>query len=341
MGGVDMTNSVVIGTFIVIFGAAMQGSFVVPMKFTRKWAWENIWLIYSMLGLVLVPCAVALGTVPDLGLVYRSVSTSAFLSILVFGFAWGLGNVLFGLAVATAGMALSFSVVSGMSAALGSLIPLFVLNRERLTQPSGALVISGVVMALIGVGIIGAAGRRREAKAKSGAAQIPITRGLLLAIGSGLLAPTLNFSFAFGKEIVGEAVRHGASETSGADAIWAVCLAGGCLSNAGYAVLRLIRNRTWVNFSSAPCSPWLLSALMGLLFTGGLLLYGRGAAMLGGLGAAAGWPVFQATMIITSTCLGALTGEWRGADSRFVRATIAGILILITAIVVLSLGNRM
>jgi hypothetical protein len=45
-------------------------------------------------------------------------------------------------------------------------------------------------------------------------------------------------------------------------------------------------------------------------------------------------------MIITSTCLGALTGEWRGADSRFVKAAIGGILILITAIVVISLGSR-
>jgi len=334
-----MPQSVVVGTIIVALGAAMQGSFAVPMKFTRKWAWENVWLIYSISALVVVPCVVAVATVPGLSLVYRNVSTNATLMVVLFGFGWGLANVLFGLAVSTIGMALSFSIVSGMSASLGSLVPLFVLSRDRLAQPSGILVISGVALALMGVAIIGAASRRRERQLKAGTVQIPITRGLLLAIGAGLLAPTLNFSFAFGKEIVDQAVRRGASETSGADAIWALCLAGGCLSNAGYAIVRLTRNRNWTTFGCSS-TPWLLSALMGVLFTGGLLLYGRGAAMLGSLGAAIGWPVFQATMIITSTCLGALTGEWRGVDLRFVRATVGGILILIAAIVVLSsLGN--
>jgi L-rhamnose-H+ transport protein len=280
-----MAESVSFGTALVLLGAVMQGAFALPMKLARRWAWENIWLVYSVVGLLLVPVLTALVTVPELGLVYRSVPPPAVLKIALFGFAWGVGNVLFGLAVAEAGMSISFAIVSGMSASLGSLIPLIVLTRDRLVQPSGILIMIGVAMALGGVGTIGMAGRRREMKCQAGGGQASPTRGVLLAIIAGVFGPMLNYSIAFGKDIIDEAVKHGATPTSGRDAIWLVCLAGGFLSNAGYAILKLMRHRTWSKFGTlAPLRvDWLLAALMGVLFTGGLLLYGRGAAALGGL----------------------------------------------------------
>lgn len=339
-----MTESVSLGTVLVLLGAVMQGAFALPMKRVRGWKWENIWLVYSIVGLLLVPGLTALMTVPGLSLVLQCVSTSVILKTALFGFAWGVGNVLFGLAVAEAGMSVSFAIVSGMSASLGSIIPLIALNRERLLQPSGIMIMIGVAMALGGVGIIGLAGRRREMN-RGLAAGIPTspTRGILLAVTAGLFGPMLNFSIAFGMNIVDEAVKHGATPTSGRDAIWLVCLAGGFLSNCGYAILKLARESTWRRFGDTATlrMDLFLAALMGVLFTGGLLFYGRGAAALGGLGVAVGWPVFQCTMIITSTCLGALSGEWRGADSQFIKATVAGLAILLTAITILSVGNRL
>jgi L-rhamnose-H+ transport protein len=339
-----MTESVSLGTALVLLGAVMQGAFALPMKRVRRWTWENLWLIYSVVGLLLVPALTALMTVPELSLVLQSVPAPVILKTALFGFAWGVGNVLFGLAVAEAGMSISFAIVSGMSASLGSIIPLIVLNRERLVQPSGIMIMIGVAMALGGVGIIGMAGRRREMmKGLAGGAPTSPTRGIILAVTAGLFGPMLNFSIAFGKNIVDEAVKRGATPTSGRDAIWLVCLAGGFVSNGGYAVLKLVRQGTWRRFGEmAPLRmDLLLAALMGVLFTGGLLFYGRGAAALGGLGLAVGWPVFQCTMIITSSCLGALSGEWRGADSHFLKATVAGLAILLTAITILSVGNRL
>ena len=80
---------------------------------------------------------------------------------------------------------------------------------------------------------------------------------------------------------------------------------------------------------------------MGVLFCAGFLLYGQGATLLGMLGPVVGWLVFQATTIMVLTASGAASGEWRGADSRFVCLNILGLAILVSAIVVLSIGNRL
>jgi hypothetical protein len=43
--------------------------------------------------------------------------------------------------------------------------------------------------------------------------------------------------------------------------------------------------------------------------------------------------------LITSNSLGALSGEWKGAPPRAVRLSLAGIGLLVAAIVVISSGN--
>jgi L-rhamnose-H+ transport protein len=152
----------------------------------------------------------------------------------------------------------------------------------------------------------------------------------------------LNFSFAFGSGIAVEAVKHGAQPSSGSNAIWAVAFLGGFVSNGGYATLKLIRNKSLSRFrnDNSPVSG-LLIALMGALFYAGFLLYGQGATRLGTLGAVVGWPVFQATTIMVSTAAGAALGEWGGGDRRFVCLNIFGLTILVSAIVVISIGNRL
>jgi L-rhamnose-H+ transport protein len=151
----------------------------------------------------------------------------------------------------------------------------------------------------------------------------------------------LNFSYAFGSEISKEAARQGASAPAAVNAIWAVALLGGFLSNAGYSILRLVKNHTWSDYgNSSTRAHWFLALGMGVLWTGGVLIYGWGANALGDLGPAIGWPVYQGAMILTSILLGAATGEWRGAGAGFRRLNYVGLAFLILAIVILSFGNR-
>jgi L-rhamnose-H+ transport protein len=336
-----MPESVALSILIVLLGGVMTGSFALPLRAVKGWAWEHAWLLYSLSGLIAVPWLFALFTVPDLLGVLRAAPQQTLVTTALFGFGWGVANVLFGLAVSLAGMALGFGIVSGLSAALGSLIPLVTLTPERLGTMSGWLVLSGVALTVAGVAVLATAGRRREQT--QGASGVPgaIRMGILLAVISGLLAPMLNFTFAYGKPLIEQAVRQGAEASAAVNAVWAVGLTGGFLSNAGYSIFLLSRKRGWrVYRKSRGGLYWLLAAAMGVLFTGGIFLYGRGASGLGSLGPAVGWPVYQATMILTSSGLGALTGEWRGAGRDFLRMTGIGLALLVLAIMILGAGNR-
>lgn len=339
-----MLGSVVGATLMVLFGGLMEGSFALPMKLIKTWRWEHTWMIYSVVGLVVIPWAVAAATVPDLLSVYHSVPGRVLLVTALFGAAWGIANVLFGLAVPMVGMSLSFAVVVGMSASLGSLVPLFFSNSGHLLSNSGIIVLAGVLLTSIGLVLLGMAGREREQSQPRGTTEArPANRfavGMAFCVVAGLLAPMLNYSFAFGAAITSAAVERGTSPTSAVNAIWAIALAGGFISNGGYCLILLNKNRTWTNFrQDRALAEFSLAASMGLLWTGGILFYGWGATGMGNLGAAVGWPIFQGTMIVCSSLLGVMFGEWRGASARFLRLNKAGLAAIVAAIVVLSIGR--
>jgi L-rhamnose-H+ transport protein len=337
-----MFDSVVGGTLLVLIGGISTGCFPLPMKFTRNWAWENVWLAYSVVGLLIVPWLVALGKIPHLMAAYEASGPRILLVTAFFGFAWGVGNVLFGEAIPLIGVALTFAIVAGLCASVGSLIPLAVLHPGRLVQLSGFVVMLGVAMTVGGVAVLGAAGRHREKKLLPDSKSGVIVPGLLLCIASGMLGSMLNFSFAFGSRIATEAAKYGVSGGSSSYAIWTVAFTGGFISNGGYAVLKLARNQNLWRFRKGNATvSGLLSALMGMLFCAGFLLYGQGATLLGLLGPVVGWPVFQATTIMASTVAGAASGEWRSSGTRVVYLNVLGIAILVVAIVVLSIGNRL
>jgi L-rhamnose-H+ transport protein len=342
-----MSAGILTSMVIVLFGGLMEGSFTLPQKHMRGWSWESSWLIYSFVGLLFIPWAAAAATVPGLLEVYRSVGPKDILWTLLFGFGWGIANVCFGIAIQWTGMAISFAIVVGMSAALGSLIP-FLFMSQHPNSRAVILLLIGIVLTLSGVFFFGAAGQRREriARLREGVDERTqkkgaMVKGILLCLVGGVLAPMLNFSFAFGSSIMRAAIAHGAYASNASNAIWAVALSGGFLSNAGYSMTKLMRNRSWPELLHRDKrGHFLLASLMGILWTGGLLLYGWGASGLGKLGPVVGWPIFQASMILISSLWGAVFGEWRNADSKTLRLNYYALACLVAAIAVLSIGNR-
>ncbi len=124
-------------TLVVLVGGIMEGSFALPMRFARHWAWENIWMAYSLIGLIVIPWIAASVSVPALADAYRAVPLRTLGTTALFGLGWGIANVLFGLAVPIVGIALSIAIIVGMSAALGSLIPLVLSDPWPPAQADG------------------------------------------------------------------------------------------------------------------------------------------------------------------------------------------------------------
>ena len=122
------------GIATLIVAGITNASFTIPMKYARKWAWENTWLAWTVFALVLFPITAALITIPNLLTVYRSATPEIIFEVCGFGAGWGVAQVFFGLAVDMIGITLAFSIVLGTSAAVGSLIPMLSLHREHLNS---------------------------------------------------------------------------------------------------------------------------------------------------------------------------------------------------------------
>src|ERR1700745_463787 len=74
---------------------------------------------------------------------------------------------------------------------------------------------------------------------------------ILLAVLCGLMAPMLNYSFAFGQDIAKEAIRLGTPAVRAGYAVWPIGLAGGFVPNIVYSVYLLFKNGTWSVFRTA------------------------------------------------------------------------------------------
>ena len=325
------------GLSLLILAGIMNAGFSLPMKFVRTWAWENTWLVWSVISLLVLPALLAVATIPALGSVLHG-ADSAVWTVAVCGCAWGVAQVLFGLALERIGIALTFSIVLGLSAAMGSLIPLIHLDAQRLLSPAGIVSLSGIVLVLLGVTASAIAGRLRDSKASGEpSAARPYGPGLLMAIASGVCASMMNVGFAYGAPLAQSAVDAGANPLWRNNAIWVPLLAGGAIPNVAYCLYLLLHRKSVAAFRDSRYARNLsLTFAMGCLWFGSSVLYGIATVYLGSLGPAVGWPLFMSLIVIASSLLGVWSGEWRNAPLRAVRAQAIAVALLVLAVVVLS-----
>ena len=325
------------GMCLLILAGVMNASFALPMKFVRSWAWENTWLLWSIFALLVLPGALALATIPSLGGILHA-NTGVVELVVLCGAAWGVAQVLFGLALDQIGIALTFSIVLGLSAAMGSLIPLIRLHADRLFTHAGILSLTGIALVLIGVAASAVAGTIRDRGKQAGTAKrAHIGIGLLMAITSGICASMMNVGFTYGAPLTAAAATHGTRSLWITDAVWVPLMAGGAVPNVLYCIYLLVKRKTTKNYTTSGLSRNLpLSFIMGVLWFGSSILYGIATIFLGELGPVVGWPLFMSLIVIVATVLGFWTGEWRGAARSAFRVQGLAVLVLILAVIVLS-----
>lgn len=326
---------------MVLLGGFLQGSFALPMKRMPRWRSENTWLVYSTAGMLVLPWIIASLTVPHLGKVLGAAPGAVIAEVVLFGFGWGVGSTLFGLGISRVGMALTFAIVLGITASLGSLLPLIVLHPDQLFTRQGYLLMAGLAIVVLGIVVCSMAGHRRERELSSQAVQrggAGFWLGLVICILSGIFSAMLNFSFVFGKDLQQASLAAGASQAMSSNLIWALALSAGFLANAGYCIYLLGKNRTWGAMAQPDVSAayWLGATLMGAVWFFGIAFYGIGATGLGTLGAVLGWPVFMAMNITAANAWGAATGEWKGASRLTYGYSWAGVSVLFIAMFVIS-----
>lgn len=340
-----MNSTYILGLFWILVAGVTQGSFTLPMKFVRSWKWEHLWLVYSLIAFFLLPWLIAVATVPNLNHVLMSTSPGVLARVALFGLGWGAGSVFFGLGVDALGMALGFSMATGIYTAVGAIVPMIVLTPQLLWTQSGLVILAGNAVTIVGVVFQALAGDLRD---KEGGAmpvetlnpKVSFSAGLMFCILSGLLSGMLNFSYSFGKPVVEAAQRLGATPQNGLNALWLIALPAGGILNAGYCVYLMQRRRSWqALYCRTRFGDWLQASIMAFLWTSSVIFYGWGADRLGRLGPSLGWSLWNALLIVTTVVCGFLTHEWAGVRGRPLRYLIIGLALLLVATLVLGWGG--
>jgi len=338
-----MTSHTVQALLLVLCAAIMNAAYALPMKLNKKWEWEHSWFAFSVLGVAVVPTVIAVFTVPGLWSTYATVSSGTLAAMVVFGASWGVSLVFFGLALTRLGLAITFAICLGTSAAVGALTPLIAQHSNLVMTRQGGLIFLGVSVILVGVTVCGLAGKSREAalQQESTTERHGFLGGLLLAFISGILGSMLNLGLAFGGSIQRAAQQHGASLAMMSNAVWLPCLYAGFLPGAIYCLVLMRKNHNTSKLGlSGTWYYWLIGASMGFLWFGSIILYSISTVKLGDLGTSIGWPLFLAAIVVASTVFGVLTGEWKRTGTRPIRTMILGVSLLVVAIAILSYAGR-
>jgi L-rhamnose-H+ transport protein len=339
-----MTPELWIGVGAVILAGLLQGIFAVPMKYAPRWNYENVWLVFCLSGMIVLPWLLAAATVPHTSQVYALSSAKTLLSIAGFGLCWGLGATLTGVGLTLLGIGLGMAIILGLCASIGSLVPLLILNPQQLHTRQGHTYLLGTAIMLVGIAICARAGMLRDAtknREQKGIPRASFLAGFIVCCLSGLFSSALNFSYAFGGEAVQRALELGANTLWSTGVITALAVTGGFFTNLFYCGYLLRKNRSIGKFRGEGAGiGWLCGGLMGLFWFGGQSLYGLGISHMGSLGVVIGWPLLMGMIILTSNAAGVVTAEWNGVSAATKRFLAAGMVIILLALGVLAMAQR-
>ncbi len=351
----------VFGLFLHALGGFAAGSFYVPTQKVKGWAWESSWLVLGLMAWLVVPAVAAALTVPGFRAVIAAAPTETLGYTYGFGVLWGIGGLTFGLALRYLGVSLGMAVALGFTAAVGTVVPpLYAGTLGALAQTTaGAVTLLGVVVCLGGIAFCGRAGILKEealqaeaAFAKTGptagdepvgdANAFSMSRGLTVAVVSGILSACFAFGLAAGAPISEGAVAAGADSLFQNNATLVVLLLGGLTTNGLYCVWLNVRKRSYVDYgdSSAPLAGnYAWASLGGATWYMQFFLYGMGATLLGERFEFASWTLHMAFIIMTSTLWGLYLGEWRRAGAAARRALWIGLAVIGVSTVMIGLGS--
>jgi L-rhamnose-H+ transport protein len=335
---------------ILALGAGiLNGSFATPTRFMDRWKWENVWALWAVFAMFVLPWSVALVTVPHLFATYQADEVRhALLLVILFGAGYGIAAICFGLGVEALGIALNFAIALGTATAVGSAIPLFWFHSQSVFTRQGFVIETGIAVIVMGIVLCGIAGRSKEsAQSKQlNHAERPRTstfaKGLTLALVAGGGSALQNFGLAFGVPLLRRAAELGADQSYQSNVIWAPLLTATLVPYLIFCARLWKKNRSWnLYFEPSTAKYWLFGLLMGGLWFSSLVVYGAAAVRMADLGPVLGWPLFMSAIILTSNVWGLAVGEWNGASRASLLIMFAGLGGLILGFCILSWASAL
>lgn len=347
-----MSPNPALGVMIFVLGGLAGAVFYLPFKKVKNWAWESYWMIYAIVGLIVVPWVLALLTSPNIFGVLSAAPTKQVLYCIGCGMAWGIGGLTWGLMIRYLGVGLGLAIGCGLCSAGGTLIPP-IINREFLElfkTNSGLVSLLGVLVSLVGIVLVGLAGMSKESELpeeekKKAVAEYNFKKGLTIAIVSGLMSSAMNIGLRGGEAITSLAttVEPVTSTVWKGIPVLVVVLFGGFLVNAGYCLFLNIINKSMGDYgkSDSPIGANIFFAgLAGAIWCSQFICLKTGEPAMGEMDYV-GWAVLMASAIMFSGLLGVILGEWKGTSGRTKSRLVAGLMLLFLTAVITGLSGYM
>ena len=323
------------GFIILIFACLCQGSFGLGYKNYKPFSWESFWGVYS-LYCALVPLLWTVMLIPGF-LPYLTAEPKATVTAILCGVVWGISAICFSKGVTMIGMSLVYGISMGISAIVGSVIPLF--TADSLPKLSSMLLLmSGLCGTLLGIFVITKAGLIKD-KENNQQCNGSMKLGLIFSMISGLGAGVMNVGFDSLSKVGNAVVANGYSDTTASAIQWLPVLFGGACAGMSYCAYSMTKNKTWKTYAmQGSVKRFAVLFLTAIVWFAALAAYGIASLKLGELGPVVGWILFNAIALIVSNGWGLKVGEWRGSD-KAKKVLFIGNGILIISWLITALSN--
>ena len=331
-----------LGVAIVTLGGLAGAVFYIPFKKVKNWAWESYWMIYAVVGLIVVPWVLAYITSPNFLEVIRQTPNKELVYCCLCGAAWGVGGLTWGLMIRYLGVGLGLAIGCGLCSAAGTLIPKVIKGElmQLFESSAGITSLIGVLVSLAGIVLVGMAGMSKENELpeemkKKSVAEYNFKKGMIIAIFSGLMSSAMNFGLQGGGTL--EELAQTVEPTT--SAIWrgmpvlVVVLLGGFVTNFLYCFYLNVTNKTLGDYKKTTvplAGNFFFAGLAGAIWCSQFIFQKTGEPALGMMKYLS-WAVLMASAIMFSTLLGIFLGEWQGTSARTRVRLAAGLALLIVS----------
>lgn len=344
-----ITPNPIIGTGFHALGGISASTCYLPFHKTRKWSWGTFWIIQAMFAWFIMPLIIGVLTVPDFFQIIFNSPSKAFWGAFILGAVYGFGGMSFGLAIRHIGYSLTYTIAIGISAVLGTIIPLMIFGGliEYFAKPGGGIVLFGMILSIIGVGLCGLAGFRKEKDiiAREGkSVQFNMLTGLMLAIVGGVLSGIFNVSLEFGQPIADLAAKNGAGHFEG-NAKLIVSTSGCLLVNLIWFIVLGIKQKTLKEYTSKTglktgdlFKNFIWSSFAGSLWCFQFFFYGLGHVKMGHFQFAS-WVLHMSMLIFFSYIVGVIMKEWKSVKRNTYITLIIALLTLVISFVITAYGS--
>lgn len=346
-----ISQNPIIGTGLHAIGGISASSCYLPNTQTKNWSWGTFWLVQSLFAWIITPLIVGWLTVPGFFQILVNAPAKPFWTAFLLGAVYGFGGMSFGKAIKQIGYSLTYTLAIGISAVLGTILPLMFFGGLGVffSKPGGGIVLVGMILSLLGVVTCGWAGFLKEKDVNAtnqGKAGFNMALGLVLTIVAGVLSGVFNLSLEFGKPISDMAAANGAGHFEG-NAKLVISTSGCFVVNLIWFMVAGLRNGTLKEFipgngltAMTILRNWIWSALAGALWCGQFFFYGLGHVKMGNFQFAS-WVLHMSMLIFFSYIVGVLMKEWKNVQSKTYILLVVGLLILVSSFCITSYGSYM